>query len=234
MTTAETTIPILPCVAINETLAFYEALGFDVTYRQASPNVYAVVRRGGVELHFFVLKGLDPDASYSTCLVVVPEVESLHQAFAEGLKRAYGKLPHSGRPRLARLRKGQPRFNVVDPAGNWIRFVKREAPAAVSEEGSRSRLAKALDAAAHLRDFKGDLEAAAKVLDVALARQEPSSEEDRVRALAARVELAVDLGDKERASAALTELRQRPLSDEARARLQEDLRAADEAERALR
>ncbi|MFY0563531.1 hypothetical protein ACN28E_06765 [Archangium lansingense] len=63
----------------------------------------------------------------------------------------------------------------------------------------RSQTMRALDAAVHLRDYKGDLDAAAKVLDVALARKDPSTDEERARVLATRAELAVDLGDKERA-----------------------------------
>jgi len=75
----ETTIPLLPCVSLDETLDFYRALGFEMTYQQARPNPYAVVRRGGFELHFFGLKGLEPASAYSTCLVAVPEVEPLHR-----------------------------------------------------------------------------------------------------------------------------------------------------------
>lgn len=47
-------IPILPCSSIDEALAFYEALGFTVTYRQTKPNTYACVKYGGIELNFFV------------------------------------------------------------------------------------------------------------------------------------------------------------------------------------
>jgi hypothetical protein len=38
MTATERTIPILPCRSIDATLAFYEALGFENTYRQERPN----------------------------------------------------------------------------------------------------------------------------------------------------------------------------------------------------
>ncbi|SCF46959.1 hypothetical protein GA0070215_1671, partial [Micromonospora marina] len=33
----ETTVPMLPCVAPEETLAFWRALGFAVTYEQTKP-----------------------------------------------------------------------------------------------------------------------------------------------------------------------------------------------------
>jgi len=32
-------------------------LGFEVTYQQVAPNIYAAVRRAGINLHFFVVKG---------------------------------------------------------------------------------------------------------------------------------------------------------------------------------
>ena len=47
----EKTIPILPCQSLQPLLDFYTALGFEVTFEQRSPNPYAVVERGGVELH---------------------------------------------------------------------------------------------------------------------------------------------------------------------------------------
>lgn len=99
-----TTIPVLPCVSMPETLAFYGALGFEVTHQQTTPNVYAATRRGDVHLHFMGLKKLDPRESYSTCLVLVPKVERLHETFAEGLRQAYGKVPIAGFPRISRSR----------------------------------------------------------------------------------------------------------------------------------
>jgi len=235
----ETTIPLLPCVSLDETLEFYEALGFEMTYRQTAPNPYGVVRRGGFELHFFGIKGLEPAKAFSTCLVVMPEVEPLHATFAELLRRALGRLPVSGIPRLTRMKPGQSRFTLVDLSGNSIIFVRRnhfreeefyEPPPGAPP---RSRMAKALATAARLRDFRTDDAAAAKVLDVALARDEPCEPVERARALAARTELAVALGDEERARALRAELQQLPLSATECAQLQGELKAAEDLERAL-
>src|SRR5262245_46334495 len=163
----ECTIPALPCVTLAETFDFYRLLGFEVTYQQSSPNPYGVVKRGGCELHFFGLKGLKPASAYSTCLVIVGDVESLHATFAEGLRRGYGRLPITGFPRITRMRKGQSRFTVVDPSGNSVIFIRRDEPQEKPYEGL-SALAKAIEAAGYLRDSKNDEAAAAKVLDVAL------------------------------------------------------------------
>jgi excinuclease UvrABC ATPase subunit len=132
------TIPLLPCVSLDETLDFYRALGFEVTYRQTAPNPYAVVRRTDFELHFYGLPKLEPASGHSTCLVVVPDVAPLHAAFAEGLRRALGRLPVSGIPRLTRLKPGQGRFTLVDLSGNSVIFVRREEGASTrTESGTR-------------------------------------------------------------------------------------------------
>jgi hypothetical protein len=235
--TAETTIPALPCASLADVLPFYQVLGFDVTYQQKSPNPYAVVRRGGIELHFFGLKGLKPEEAFSCCMALVPDVESLHRTFADALRQAYGKLPITGFPKITRMKPGQSRFTLTDPSGNSIYFIKREAHSETGERKiggqTQSRLAKAIETAATLRDSHGDDKAAAKVLDVALARNDPATPVDRARALAARAELAVAMGDLEHAHALDVEIRQIPLSEDDRQRFRHELDAASELERLL-
>ncbi len=226
-----TTIPVLPCISMPETLRFYQALGFEVTHRQTSPNVYAATQRGDVNLHFMGMKNLDPASAYSTCLVIVPEVETLHRTFAEGLRQIYGKLPTSGVPRISRMKTGQSRFTVVDIAGNSLIFIRRDAPDD-HDEGERdprseSRIERALRSAARLRDFKNDDASAAKVLDVALARDQDAPAGERARALVARLEIAVALEDRARADALRLEIHALPLSEEERAAVQALLAAID-------
>ena len=72
----ELTIPILMCVP------FYEVLGFQVTCRQARPNPYAAVRREDIQLHFYEPEGFDPQRSYGSAIVVVPDAAALYRAFA--------------------------------------------------------------------------------------------------------------------------------------------------------
>jgi hypothetical protein len=168
---------------------------------------------------------------------MVDEVEVPHRAFVDGLRRAFGRIPTAGIPRITRLRKGQTRFAVFDPAGNTIIFITRSEPEMSYDEESdegKSRLATALDTAVWLRDIRGfDDVAAARVLDKALARNEPAPPLDRARAIAARAELAVALGDTERTHTLRAELQQMPLSDEERERFKDELQAADDLERLL-
>ena len=49
----ERTYPCLPCRDLDEAITFYEALGFQRTYRQLNPNPYAVVVREDLQVHLF-------------------------------------------------------------------------------------------------------------------------------------------------------------------------------------
>lgn len=214
-----TTIPALPCVALDESLAFWRALGYDVTYTQRAPNPYAVIRYDDYELHLFGLKQLNPADNFTTCLVMVAEVEQLHATFAGRLKAALGRVPGRGFPRISRMKPGQTRFTLTDVAGNSIIYIKRgEEDEAAAEEYKRTDLPplqRALAVAARLRDFKNDDAAAAKALDGALARHdEPTL--DYARVLAARIELAKALDDPNRAGELREQLQSMALTEEER------------------
>lgn len=225
------TIPILPCSSLSETSTFYRALGFQVTHEQTHPNPYMALQRDDVNLHFMGIAKLDPTKAYSCCLVVVPALDQLYEAFRAGLKSLYGKLPLQGLPRISRLREGAGRFTVVDVAGNSLIFVRRDAPDELETSRTHTPLGKALAVAQRLRDYKYDDRAAAKMLDVALRKHRDAEPIDRARALAARIELALVLGDDAAASAAKLELSALQLTDAERARYQDELAAAERVER---
>jgi len=225
----ERTIPILPCRSIDDTLEFYRALGFEVTYRQERPNTFAVVRRGGIELQFFVLRDLDPAASYSTCYVVASDVDSLYEAFTHGLRQELGRLPSRGIARIGALRDmsyGVRQFVVVDPGGNYIRIGQPIPPEPAPRAETAGRLERALVAATTLADSKMDDTAAAKVLDAALAAQDDAPAGIVVRARILRAELAYRMGDGDRARAWLEDAQRIKLSDDERAAIVDDLERA--------
>ncbi len=124
-----------------------------------------------------------------------------------------------------------------DSGSNSLIFIARDAPETTYDEEpeqGRSRLAQALDTAVWLRDLKGhDDVKAARVLDVALARDELATPIDRARVLAARAELAIALGEVERARALRAELEATSLSDEERERFRDELQAADDLEQLM-
>ena len=110
--------PILPCRDLDISIRFYEALGFVRSYRQERPNPYAVVSRDDIHIHLFTIDGFDPEQSYGSVIIAVPDADELYEAFAAGLRAAYGKLPSAGIPRILRPRKreGTVRgFTVIDP-----------------------------------------------------------------------------------------------------------------------
>jgi hypothetical protein len=101
----ERTYPCLPYSELDESISFYEPLGFKKTYRQVRPNPYAIVALEDIQLHLFGIKGFNPVDSYGSVIVVVPDPESLYRASAARLRETYGKLPTVGIPRILRPRK---------------------------------------------------------------------------------------------------------------------------------
>jgi hypothetical protein len=205
-----TTIPALPCESLDRALEFWQAMGFTIGYRQRAPNAYAVIRAPEYELHLFGLKQLRPQDNFSTCLVIVPEVEQLHQAFSDRMRESLGKVPSKGFPRISRMRPSQSRFTLTDVAGNSVIFIKRGGEdmeaSAPDEQPGQTPLQRAITLAARLRDFKHDDAAAAKALDIALAREPDQASPSYARAIADRLELAIALDDDERAQALRAEL----------------------------
>jgi catechol 2,3-dioxygenase-like lactoylglutathione lyase family enzyme len=235
----EVMIPALPCASIKDTLEFYVAMGFEITYQQARPNAYGAVKHGGIDLHFFSMKGYVPADSYSTCMVLVSDADVLHKGFTEGLKAHYGKVPLAGIPRVTKPNNknadGDRRFIVVDPGGNWIRFIQRASATDVKGyEVGGTKIAQALHTAGIMAESKGDYVAAAKLLDLTLAREANPSAAERVQVMVARAWVAVTMGDQPLARTILNEMQQITLGDQERAALAAELERADEIEQVLR
>jgi hypothetical protein len=220
----ERTYAILPCRALDEIVPFYDALGFVTTYRQERPNPYLVVRREDLQLHFAGIDGFDPEQSYGSVIVVVPDAEALHREFAAGLRAAFGRVPTTGIPRLLRPRRKRGTvggFSVVDPGGNWLRVSR--AGDSESAQPVAHGLALAVESAARLGDAKGDDVTAARMLDAALLRHAAAPAAERLPALVYRAELANRLGDDEGLQAARAEARSLPLGEDERERLAAEL-----------
>ena len=229
-----TTVPVLPCLDLEATVEFCEALGFTVSYRQERPYLYLALRLDDVEVNFVEASpGLDRTEEKSGgCLVYVDEPAAWHTRFAGGLRDTVGGVPVAGLPRLTRMRPGQTRFSVVDPSGNVITVIDRREPD-IEYGGSRSLsgLAKALDNVRIFRDFKNDDALAARTLDAALRRHGASASRLEVaRALADRAELAVVLGDRDTAAALRRDLESLQLTDDQRAQMVPELTALHDIE----
>ncbi|MFI9766177.1 bleomycin resistance protein [Streptomyces sp. NPDC052415] len=235
----EKTIPILPCRTLPPVLDFYTALGFEVTFQQRSPNPFAVVERGGIQLQFFGMKQYEPTQSFSTCYVLTGDVDGLHEAFRAGLKAAYGKVPTRGLPRLGPLKDmsyGVRQFLMTDPGGNCIRVGQPTSDDPHHRPAPEETFARALHHAALFADSKDDPASAAKVIDRALGL--PDEQPTRVQLLqllVLRADVAGRLEDGETMASALTRAEALRLTAEeqhaardALTRLQ-DLRSSEEA-----
>jgi catechol 2,3-dioxygenase-like lactoylglutathione lyase family enzyme len=203
----ERTYPILPCPDIDEAIAFYGALGFTRTYRQLAPNPCAVVALEEIQIHLCGIPGFNPADSYGSAIIVVPDVDALYHAFAAGLRKAYGKLPVAGFPRILRPRKKYGTvtgFSVVDVGGNWLRFYKLGANEEDDSEAKATGLLKRLEVATRLGDAHGDERKALKALEDGLRQYPEAPAPEVARVMLYRTELAVRLGDADLARTSLS------------------------------
>lgn len=199
----ERIVPLLPCFAPEETLAFWRALGFAVTWEQHKPYLYLAFRWSGFELHYGRgAEGVDSAQERTGgCLVMVDDVAPYYAQFTAAMRGAYGKVLAKGLPRITRYRAGASRFTITDPSGNSIVFIRRDEPEGLEYGGSKqlTGLAKVLDNARILREFKTDDRAAFRALNSGLRRHGAGAPAvEQAMALAALVELSTALDESER------------------------------------
>jgi hypothetical protein len=170
------------------------------------------LKREDINLHFFGIPDFDPEDSYGSCLIIVPDTGELYRTFAAAMRAAYGKLLVSGIPRMTRPRKRKNAidlrgFAIIDPGGNWIRMTAARAEPDQSGP-AREGLGAILRNAVVMGDSHGYDARAAQILDGALERnRDTASAIDLVEALAYRAELALRLDDHGVAADALTRVR---------------------------
>jgi hypothetical protein len=220
------TVPILPCINIEETLAFWTSLGFVTTYKQTRPYQYGVVERGGAALHFGNVKGMTAATNYYTgCLVAVPDAAAVFKSFAACLKEQLGGVPHAGLPRISRMKPGATRFTLTDVAGNAVIFVSRGARDQdeweKAEHTYESKLEKAIALAVRFRDYKNDDVLAARTLDNALKNTDGAPAELVAEAWIIRAELAAAANHGALAATCREQARKQPLTERQLQALQE-------------
>ena len=194
--TGERTYPILPCADLDQALEFYRALGFEVTYSQRRPNPYAVVARDDLQIHLSGIEGFVPEISFASVIITVTDPGQMHEAFSEGLRERFGKVPRSGIPRILPLRckaGTASGFSVVDVGGNWLRFYLAGDHEETADE-KREGLARVIDVAARQGDSRGDEAQAISVLDAGLLRYPDATAEERFEAVTYRAELTLRIG----------------------------------------
>lgn len=233
----EKVVPILPCASIKETLEFYRALGFEVTYEQSRPNPCAGVRYNDVRLDFFVKKNWNPAFVY----ISVPDVDAVHEAFVRGTKQAYGRRLAKGTPRITSVNtlSSDRRFNVVDPGGNWLYIGQPLLKESGAGEAGETRLTRAVNNARTFAYSQQEPASAAKILEVAFSKNDALSKNDaepaavRFRAYVLRADVANELGDTETLEQYVPRARNVQLSEAERLELTEELERLAELENLL-
>lgn len=111
-------IPVLPSRDIAGTTAFYRRLGFEGGAHAFDPG-YAILRRGALELHFFLHRALVPEQSCAGAYLRVADVAAIHR------DASACALPRTGIPRMDALEDkpwGLREFAIVDEDGNLLRI----------------------------------------------------------------------------------------------------------------
>lgn len=112
-------MPILPSRDLDETLAFYEALGFE--NRGAPPSAwgYLILGRGDLWLHFTADAGVDPLATAASCYLYVDDSAALHELWAAVVVPDAATGSRVVPPVVTDY--GMREFAVVDRSGNLLR-----------------------------------------------------------------------------------------------------------------
>jgi catechol 2,3-dioxygenase-like lactoylglutathione lyase family enzyme len=110
--------PVLAARSVQESLRFFEALGFDLRFLDdAQDPRYAAIARDGVELHLQWADAAQwvPGLDRPVYRFAVRDVDALHRSWAE---------PASSGPyaRPADTPWGTREFHLRDPAGNGLQF----------------------------------------------------------------------------------------------------------------
>jgi catechol 2,3-dioxygenase-like lactoylglutathione lyase family enzyme len=116
----EHAVPILLSRDLNETLAFYEALGFE--NRGAPPDDwdYLIIGRGHIELHFVGDPSVDPLSSASMCYLYVDDATALHEHWRHAVTPDAATGSRIEEP--VDTDYGMREFAVVDRNGNLLRI----------------------------------------------------------------------------------------------------------------
>ncbi len=157
------------------------------------------------------------------CYVSVSDVDDVYREFRERLKKAYGKIPVKGFPRITKLNDlvEDRRFNLVDPAGNYLiigqqHAVPKPIAGGPNEAERTTKFTVAYETAYKLTYSKEDQAQAARVLDLALGKSAEVSAPLRYKAFVLRADIAFSMDDLQLAKRYIGEAGRLPLSAEER------------------
>lgn len=116
-------VPNLPSRDFDDTIAFYGGFGFELASRD---DGWLILRRGELQVEFFLYPDLVPEESSFMCSVRVDDVDELYRQI-----KGSGVVEKAvGRPRLLPVRLqpwGQRAGFLVDPDGTQLHLIENVA-----------------------------------------------------------------------------------------------------------
>jgi hypothetical protein len=106
-----TSVPCLPSLNLDETMAFYKQLGFVLAHRYG--DEYLILHREGVQIHFWPCDNEEVTQN-SGCYVRTPDVKALHAEFAAAGVERLSEVELKSWKMLE--------FTLTDSSGNLVRF----------------------------------------------------------------------------------------------------------------
>lgn len=217
--------PMLPSENVDDSVAFYKSLGFEMVRDETFPYRFAEIRDGDLWLMTSNYAQFGGKKAFGALIVNVTELGTFHDRFAGNLRNSFGTVPLSGFPRLTRRSRDGSQFRVFDPFGNMLVYIdKHYAPPLYLE--AQNRTEEILNQVWFLRDIYANDRAAAATLDRALKETKDETGIGYARLLAARSEIAVAMGELELASKLEDMVSRIRLQDAELRRFEEELRAS--------
>lgn len=146
-------VPNLPSRDFDATVEFYRGFGFQTEYRDGG---WLILRRGGIQLEFFLAPEIDPYASWSMCSIRIADLDEMYAA----VRGAGVPERTTGIPRLVPIALqewGHRAGFLIDVDGTQLHLIE-DAPHAAhrraggtgsAEPGGADELAAARDAFPH-------------------------------------------------------------------------------------
>ncbi|MBO0461886.1 hypothetical protein JZO83_08985 [Enterococcus sp. DIV1298c] len=119
-------VPLLPAVSMEQTVAFYKELGFTNRYENKKRSRgYAIMDNGYLNFQLYSYKKLTVPTPTNMYLYEVENIDSLYELFISNYKQIHGKVPpRNGLPRVGIPKNldADRRFSITDPNGNHFIF----------------------------------------------------------------------------------------------------------------
>ena len=107
-------IPKLPMRDKLRTKEFYlDQLSFEML---ADYGDYILIKKEGIEIHFFEFTALDPTENYGQVYIRVSDVDKLYKFFLDNAVPIHPNGPLEAKP------WGQKEFSLLDPDNNLLTF----------------------------------------------------------------------------------------------------------------